>query len=120
MAAVFIAQAFNVDLSMGEQIQILLILLLTSKGAAAVAGGGFICLAATLSSLGTLPVAGLVLLLGVDWFMATCRALTNMIGNAVACVVVGQWVKSVDRDRMHGILDRKIVLPDADAPTTKA
>jgi aerobic C4-dicarboxylate transport protein len=120
MAAVFIAQAFNVDLSMAEQIQILLILLLTSKGAAAVAGGGFICLAATLSSLGTLPVAGLVLLLGVDWFMATCRALTNMIGNAVACVVVGQWVKSVDRVRMHGILDRKIALPDADAPTTKA
>ncbi len=120
MAAVFIAQAFNVDLSMGEQIQILLILLLTSKGAAAVAGGGFICLAATLSSLGTLPVAGLVLLLGVDWFMATCRALTNMIGNAVACVVVGQWVGSVDRQRMYGILDRKIAIPDADAPTTKA
>jgi aerobic C4-dicarboxylate transport protein len=119
MAAVFIAQAFNVNLSLGEQIQILLVLLLTSKGAAAVAGGGFICLAATLSSLQTLPVSGLVLLLGVDWFMATCRALTNMIGNSVACVVVGQWVKSVDKERMHKILDRKIAV-DADEPTTNA
>ena len=119
MAAVFIAQAFNVQLSLGEQLQILLVLLITSKGAAAVAGGGFICLAATLSSLQTLPVSGLVLLLGVDWFMATCRALTNMIGNSVACIVVGQWVKSVDKQRMHAILDRKVEV-DADAPTTNA
>jgi len=119
MAAVFIAQAFNVDLTLGQQLQILLVLLLTSKGAAAVAGGGFICLAATLSSLQTLPVSGLVLLLGVDWFMATCRALTNMVGNSVACVVVGQWVKSVDKQRMYSILDGKMQI-DADAPTTEA
>jgi aerobic C4-dicarboxylate transport protein len=127
MAAIFIAQAFNVDLSLGDQMQILLILLLTSKGAAAVAGGGFICLAATLSSLGTLPVSGLVLLLGVDWFMATCRALTNMLGNAVATVVVGQWVGAVDKERMHGILDGSIIIDDpeqallaADAEMKKA
>jgi aerobic C4-dicarboxylate transport protein len=105
MAAVFIAQAFNIDLSLGEQLTILLVLLLTSKGAAAVAGGGFICLAATLASLHTLPVSGLVLLLGVDWFMATCRALTNMIGNAVACIVVAKWENSVDTDRLYAVLD---------------
>jgi aerobic C4-dicarboxylate transport protein len=115
MAAVFIAQAFNIQLTLAEQGQILLILLLTSKGAAAVAGGGFICLAATLSSLQTLPVSGLVLLLGVDWFMATCRALTNMVGNAVATVVVGQWVKSVDRERMYGVLDGRIKVENPEA-----
>lgn len=107
MAAVFIAQAFNIKLTIGEQITILLVLLLTSKGAAAVAGGGFICLAATLASLHTLPVSGLVLLLGVDWFMATCRALTNMIGNAVACVVVAKWEKSVNSTQMKAVLDGK-------------
>lgn len=82
----------------------------------------YLSLAATLSSLQTLPVSGLVLLLSVDWFMATCRALTNMIGNTVVCVVVGQWVKSVDRKRMHEILDGTISVSDADVaePTTAA
>jgi aerobic C4-dicarboxylate transport protein len=114
MAAVFIAQAFNIKLSLGEQLTILLVLLLTSKGAAAVAGGGFICLAATLSSLHTLPVSGLVLLLGVDWFMATCRALTNMIGNAVACVVVAKWEKSINMSRLEAVLSGKYVVSDVD------
>ena len=113
MAAVFISQAFNIKLTLGEQITILLVLLLTSKGAAAVAGGGFICLAATLASLHTLPVSGLVLLLGVDWFMATCRALTNMIGNAVACVVVAKWEKSVDITRLKAVLDGQYVQDEA-------
>ncbi len=114
MATVFIAQAFNIDLSIGQQITILFVLMLTSKGAAAVAGGGFICLAATLSSLQVLPVSGLVLLLGVDWFMATCRALTNMIGNSVACVVVGKWENAVDLTRMHRVLNNELDLEAAD------
>jgi aerobic C4-dicarboxylate transport protein len=120
MAAVFISQAFNIKLSLGEQVTILLVLLLTSKGAAAVAGGGFICLAATLSSLHTLPVSGLVLLLGVDWFMATCRALTNMIGNAVACVVVAKWEKSLDVSRLQAVLSGKYSAPPAAFGATDA
>jgi aerobic C4-dicarboxylate transport protein len=114
MAAVFISQAFNIKLTLGEQLTILLVLLLTSKGAAAVAGGGFICLAATLASLHTLPVSGLVLLLGVDWFMATCRALTNMIGNAVACVVVAKWENAIDTERLHAVLSGKYIVSDPD------
>jgi len=79
------------------------------------------CLATTLSSLcKPCRSSGLVLLIGVDWFMATCRALTNMIGNSVACVVVSQWVKSVDRQRMYGILDGKIFVADADVLTKAA
>ena len=114
MAAVFIAQAFNIDLPLEQQLTILLVLLLTSKGAAAVAGGGFICLAATLASTKSLPISGLVLLLGVDWFMSTCRSMTNMIGNAVACVVVAKWEKLIDSKRMLAILDGKKIsaLPD--------
>ncbi|WP_243358597.1 dicarboxylate/amino acid:cation symporter [Fundidesulfovibrio terrae] len=105
MAAVFIAQATNTPLTFGQEMTILGILLLTSKGAAAVAGGGFICLAATLSTVPTLPVAGLALLLGVDWFMATCRALTNMIGNGVATIVVANWENSLDKNRLKCVLD---------------
>jgi aerobic C4-dicarboxylate transport protein len=91
MASVFIAQALDIDLSLGQQLTLLMVLLLTSKGAAAVTGGGFITLAATLSSMDVLPVAGLALLLGVDRFMSEARALTNLIGNAVATVVVAKW-----------------------------
>jgi len=91
MAAVFVAQALNIDLSLGQQLTLLTVLLLTSKGAAAVTGGGFITLAATLSSMDVLPVAGLALLLGVDRFMSEARAITNLIGNAVAAVVISKW-----------------------------
>ncbi len=91
MAAVFIAQATNVELSLAQQLALLMVLLLTSKGAAAVTGGGFITLAATLSSMDVLPVAGLALLLGVDRFMSEARAITNLIGNAVATVVIARW-----------------------------
>jgi aerobic C4-dicarboxylate transport protein len=108
MAAIFIAQAFDVHLSLGQQLTIMAILLLTSKGAAAVAGGGFICLAATLSSIDSVPVAGLALLLGVDWFMACCRALTNLVGNAVAAVVVAKWEKSIDFDRFTRVLNVEV------------
>jgi aerobic C4-dicarboxylate transport protein len=105
MGAIFIAQATNTPLTFGQEMTILGVLLLTSKGAAAVAGGGFICLAATLSTIPTIPVAGLTLLLGVDWFMAICRALTNMIGNCVACIVVAKSENALDETRLQNALD---------------
>jgi aerobic C4-dicarboxylate transport protein len=111
MGALFIAQAFNIDLSLGEQLGLLAVLLLTSKGAAAVTGGGFITLAATLSSTHTLPVAGLALLLGIDRFMSEARAITNMIGNAVACLTIARWENGLDRARMQAILSGSTTAP---------
>lgn len=99
MAAIFIAQAFNIDLSLGQQIGILFLLMLTSKGAAAVTGGGFVTLAATMSATGQLPVEGLALLLGVDRFMSEARAITNLIGNGVATVVVAKMEKEFDETK---------------------
>ena len=99
MAAIFIAQAYNIDLSIGQQLSILLVLMLTSKGAAAVTGGGFITLAATLAATGALPIEGLALLLGVDRFMSEARALTNLIGNGVATVVVAKMEGEFDEGR---------------------
>ena len=96
MAAIFIAQAYNIDLSIGQQLSILLVLMLTSKGAAAVTGGGFITLAATLAATGALPIEGLALLLGVDRFMSEARALTNLIGNGVATIVVAKMEREFD------------------------
>jgi aerobic C4-dicarboxylate transport protein len=90
MAAIFIAQAYGIDLSIWQQLSIMGILMVTSKGAAAVTGGGFVTLAATLSATGVLPVEGLALLLGVDRFMSEARAITNLIGNGVATVVVAK------------------------------
>ena len=107
MAAVFIAQATNVPLSLGQQLGILMVLLLTSKGAAAVTGGGFITLAATLSSIGTIPVEGLALLIGVDRFMSEGRAITNLIGNGVATMVVARWEHALDMDQMQSVLSGK-------------
>ncbi len=115
MAAVFIAQATNTPLSITQQLAILGVLLLTSKGAAAVTGGGFITLAATLSAIPTLPVAGLALLIGVDRFMSEARALTNLVGNGVAAVAVAKWDGALDARRMRRILDGETVL-EADAP----
>lgn len=105
MAAVFVAQATNVPLSFGQQLTILGVLLLTSKGAAAVTGGGFITLAATLSTVGTIPVAGLALLLGIDRFMSEARAITNLIGNGVATMVVARWENALDLRRANMVLD---------------
>jgi aerobic C4-dicarboxylate transport protein len=105
MAAIFVAQALDVPLSLGQEIGLLVILLLTSKGAAAVTGGGFITLAATLSSLGTIPVAGISLLLGVDRFMSEARALTNLMGNAVATIVVSRWEAALDVGKAKEELD---------------
>jgi aerobic C4-dicarboxylate transport protein len=105
MGAVFVAQASGIDLTLGQQLGMLAVLLLTSKGAAAVAGGGFITLAATLSAFPTIPVAGLTLLLGVDRFMAEARAITNLIGNAVATMVVAKWDGALNLQRASRILD---------------
>ena len=115
MAAVFVAQATNTNLSLGQQLGILGVLLLTSKGAAGVTGSGFITLAATLSAIPTIPVAGLALLIGVDRFMSEARAITNLIGNAVAVVFVSKWDNALDSRRMHRILNGESVL-EAEEP----
>ncbi len=116
MAAIFIAQALNVPLTLTEQLTILGVLLLTSKGAAAVTGGGFITLAATLATLGgKLPVEGLALLLGVDRFMSEARAITNLIGNGVATIVVSKWENALNTDRMTRVLNGETV-EEADEP----
>jgi len=105
MAAIFVAQASGVHLSLPQEIGILGVLLLTSKGAAAVTGSGFVTLAATLAAFPTIPVAGLTLLLGVDRFMSEARAITNLIGNAVATMVVAKWDGGLDLERARAILD---------------
>ncbi len=105
MAAIFVAQAYDVDLSIGQELTILGVLLLTSKGAAAVTGGGFITLAATFSTINTLPIAGLAVLLGVDRFMSEARALTNLIGNGVATLIVAKWENSLDENRLFRALN---------------
>jgi aerobic C4-dicarboxylate transport protein len=107
MAAVFIAQATNTAMTLTEQLTLLLVLLLTSKGAAGVTGSGFIVLAATLSAVGHVPVAGLALILGVDRFMSEARALTNLVGNGVATVVVGKWCGELDAERMRKVLNKE-------------
>ncbi|MEA9577630.1 dicarboxylate/amino acid:cation symporter [Xanthomonas nasturtii] len=105
LAALFIAQATNVDLTLGQQITLLAVAMLSSKGAAGVTGAGFITLAATLSVVPDVPVAGMALILGVDRFMSECRSLTNFIGNAVATVVVSRWEHALDRDQLKLVLD---------------
>lgn len=104
MAAVFIAQATNSPMTLWQQLTLLAVLLLTSKGAAGVTGSGFVVLAATLSAVGNLPVGGLALILGIDRFMSEARALTNVIGNGVATVVVAKWTGDLD----VAVLDRKL------------
>ncbi len=104
LATLFIAQATNTHVTMGQELEILAVLLLTSKGAAAVTGGGFITLAATLSAVGNIPVAGLTLLLGVDRFMSEARAITNLIGNGVASVAVSKWEGELDVQHAKRVL----------------
>lgn len=124
MAAIFIAQATNTPLSLTDQFVVLGVLLLTSKGSAGVTGSGFITLAATLASLGTIPVAGMVLLLGVDRFMSEARAITNTIGNAVGTVAIARWVGAVDPQQLQDALDGKLsddpdaLIPDPPEPAT--
>ncbi|HEY9107991.1 MAG TPA: dicarboxylate/amino acid:cation symporter [Roseateles sp.] len=107
MAAVFIAQATDTPMTLMQQLTLLAVLLLTSKGAAGVTGSGFIVLAATLSAVGGVPVAGLALILGIDRFMSEARALTNLIGNGVATVVVGKWTGDLDTARLQAVLDNE-------------
>ena len=107
MAAVFLAQATNTPMNLTQQITLLLVLLLTSKGAAGVTGSGFIVLAATLSAVGTVPVAALALILGIDRFMSEARALTNLVGNGVATIVVAKWTGDLDTARLHAGLNNE-------------
>jgi aerobic C4-dicarboxylate transport protein len=100
LAALFIAQATNTELSLGHQIMLLLVAMLSSKGAAGVTGAGFITLAATLAVVPEVPVAGMALILGIDRFMSECRSLTNFTGNAVATLVVARWENALDRDAL--------------------
>jgi aerobic C4-dicarboxylate transport protein len=115
MAAVFIAQATNTQMTLTQQLTLLGVLLLTSKGAAGVTGSGFIVLAATLAAVGGVPVAGLALILGIDRFMSEARALTNLVGNGVATVVVAKWCNELDMEKMNKVLNNET--PDeADEP----
>jgi aerobic C4-dicarboxylate transport protein len=107
MAAVFIAQATDTPMSLTQQITLLLVLMLTSKGAAGVTGSGFIVLAATLSAVGHVPVAGLALILGIDRFMSEARALTNLVGNGVATLVVAKWTGDLDMKRLDAALNNE-------------
>lgn len=104
LAALFIAQALDVPLTLPQQLLLLAVAMVSSKGAAGVTGAGFITLAATLSIVPDVPVAGMALILGIDRFMSECRALTNFIGNAVAAVVIARWEGTLDRERLRAVL----------------
>ena len=104
LASLYIAQATNTPLSISQQVGLLAVMLLTSKGAAGVAGGGFIALTATLSTVGTVPAIGIMLIFGIDKFMSECRALVNFYGNAVATLVIAKWDGALDVDRARGVL----------------
>jgi len=104
LAALFIAQATNIHLTFGQEMLLMAVAVLSSKGAAGVTGSGFIVLAATLSVVPAIPVAGMALILGVDRFMSECRSLTNIVGNAVATIVVGRWEGAVDMARLRQVL----------------
>jgi aerobic C4-dicarboxylate transport protein len=119
MAAIFVAQVSGVHLTLGQQMGILGVLLLTSKGAAAVTGSGFVTLAATLAVFPTIPMAGLTLLFGVDRFMSEARAITNLIGNAVATMVVAKWEGALDLPRARAILNGEAV-PSTSEPDALA
>jgi aerobic C4-dicarboxylate transport protein len=112
LAALFIAQATNTPLSFGDEILLLLVAMLSSKGAAGITGAGFITLAATLSVVPAVPIAGMALILGIDRFMSECRAITNFIGNAVATVVVARWEGELDKDMLLATLSGKSAIEE--------
>ncbi len=122
LAALFIAQATNTDLTLGQEVLLLLVAMISSKGAAGVTGAGFITLAATLSIVPTIPIAGMALILGVDRFMSECRSLTNFIGNAVATIVVARWENALDRDKLNAALNGELpeLVPAGAAPVANA
>ena len=111
LASLFVAQAMDVHLSLGDQLAILGVAMMTSKGASGVTGAGFITLAATLSVVPSIPVAGMALIFGIDKFMSECRAITNIIGNGVATIVVSAWEKELDRGQLRAELERKEIMP---------
>jgi aerobic C4-dicarboxylate transport protein len=113
MAAIFVAQATNTHLTIWDQLVVLGVLLLTSKGSAGVAGAGFVTLAATLASMGKIPVAGLALLLGIESFVNQARAVTNLIGNGIATVTIARWENAFDGQRAKAVLDGNIPAEDA-------
>lgn len=104
LAALFIAQATNSELTLNQQILLLTIMIISSKGAAGVTGSGFIVLASSLAALGTIPVAGVVIILGIDRFMSSGRSLTNMIGNAIAVLIIATWQKAIDTNKVRSTL----------------
>jgi len=104
LAALFIAQAMNIELTLQDQLLLLAVAMISSKGAAGITGAGFITLAATLAVVPGVPVAGMALILGIDRFMSECRALTNFVGNAVATLVVARWEGELDREALHAAL----------------
>ena len=110
LAALFIAQACNIELTLTQQMTILLVAMLSSKGAAGITGAGFITLAATLSVIPAIPVAGMALILGIDRFMSECRALTNLVGNACATIVVAKWDKALDKEQLDQALKHGVVI----------
>jgi aerobic C4-dicarboxylate transport protein len=118
LATLFIAQAMNVDLSFGEQLTILIVAMLTSKGASGITGAGFITLAGTLAAVRPELVPGMAIVLGIDKFMSECRALVNLCGNGVACVVVAGWEGELDREKLRVALDRDIDPTDIEVAVT--
>lgn len=115
MAAIFVAQATNTPLTLTQTLTILGVLMLTSKGAAGVTGSGFVTLAATFAAIPTIPVAGLALILGIDRFMSEARALTNLVGNGVATVVVSRWENELDMERMKRVLNNENIVEDEES-----
>src|SRR5437667_5765955 len=118
LATLFIAQALNFDLTISQQITILLVAMLTSTGASGITGSGFITLAATLAVVDPRLVPGMAIVLGIDKFMSECRALTNLCGNGVACVVVSWWERELDQDRLHANLNKQIDPSDMETAIT--
>ena len=112
MAAVFLAQATNTPLDLGQQIALLAVAMLSSKGATGVTGAGFITLAATLAAVPSIPVESLAILVGIDRFMSECRALTNLVGNGVATVVVSRWEKEVSKEELNKNLSQSQSMAD--------
>ncbi|MGW0707572.1 C4-dicarboxylate transporter DctA [Streptomyces sp. NPDC002643] len=119
LATLYIAQATDTPLSVGRQLGLLAVMLLTSKGAAGVAGGGFIALTATLSTVGSVPAAGIMLVFGIDKFMSECRAVVNFFGNAVATLFIARWENGVDLARARAVLAGKAVEPVPEQETQK-
>jgi aerobic C4-dicarboxylate transport protein len=116
MAAIFVAQALNIDLTLGQELTLLGVAMLTSKGASGVTGAGFITLAATLAVIPSIPVAGLALILGIDRFMSEARSITNFIGNGVAAIVVARWENELNPAQLAAELNGRRSTP-APPPT---